>query len=630
MSFESSDSNSSAELSSASKLKPSSKGDRRGGGGVVGGGGGLRGRVARAVGFVRREHAWLRKTVRVTRRLSVHLLESQIPRMSAALAYRTLFSLIPVVVLGLVVLGSFASDEDIEKLLQDVLSYAGLTEIVVAPSPPERAEAGAFDSGWGDGGWGDWWAGTGVSGGSTYSAKSSQGGAGSLSVSPAPHLGDGAVGASSESGDGAMSGAAANDVAGTGGVGVGAGEGGEFERLDQWIAAIVRTVRDTPLAAIGVVGLVFLFYAAIAMLVEVERSFNSIYRTKSGRSWIKRVPAYWMTLTLGSTFLVLTFYVSERLRGSLRNIIEWAELGAVGSGLISAIGPLFSVSLSILILVTFYVTLPNTRVRLRSAMAGAVIAAVLWEVAKFGFTEYVKYSATYARIYGSIALVPLFMLWVYVTWMIVLFGLSISAAMQLNLVGEDEDDGEEGSGARVRPMSSLAMTSIAGALARGFAKGESVSLVGLSSASGLSLVDARRLVDRLRRAGVAHEVVPPEGGVDGDEGGGGGRGGSRRRDGRRGGGRVGGGVNGNGQEDFDEDEVRFSLSRPPGSIRLAELADLAELPRGGGGDCGVNGACGSFAAIRRDLLGSKTLADVLDPGDGRENGEAGSAGDASG
>ena len=606
MSVETPESNSSAEPSSASTLKTSSKGDWRGGGG---GGGGLRGRVARAVGFVRREHAWLRKTVRVTRRLSVHLLESQIPRMSAALAYRTLFSLIPVVVLGLVVLGSFASDEDIEKLLQDVLSYAGLTEIVVAPSPPERAETGAVDSSWGDGGWGDWWAGTGLSGGSMYPAKSSQGGAGSLAVSPAPHLGD----------DGAKSGAVAENG---GVVGVGA-DGGEFERLDQWIAAIVRTVRDTPLAAIGVVGLVFLFYAAIAMLVEVERSFNSIYRTKSGRSWIKRVPAYWMTLTLGSTFLVLTFYVSERLRGSLRNIIEWAELGAVGSGLISAIGPLFSVSLSILILVTFYVTLPNTRVRLRSAMAGAVIAAVLWEVAKYGFTEYVKYSATYARIYGSIALVPLFMLWVYVTWMIVLFGLSISAAMQLNLVGEDEDDGEEGSGARVRPMSSLAMTAIAGALARGFAKGESVSLVGLSSASGLSLMDARRLVDRLRRAGVAHEVVPPEGGIGGDDGGVGGRGGSRRRDGR-----GGGGVNGTGQEEFDEDEVRFSLSRPPGSIRLAELTDLAELPRGGGGDGGVNGACGSFAALRRGLLGSRTLADVLDLGEGGDKGEAGSAGEA--
>jgi len=565
-----------------------SNGDR----GSGGGGRGLRGRFARVKGFVRREHAWLRKTIRVTRRLSVHLLESQIPRMSAALAYRTLFSLIPVVVLGLVVLGSFASDEDIEKRLQDVLAYTGLAEIVVSPPlPPERTDAVT------DGSWGDWWAGSGIPRVPSESGVVSKGSVsgGSLdgdgnAVSHSPHADVGV------DGEGVSVGAKA----------VNGGGGGatdeEIARLDLWIAAIVRTVRDTPLAAIGVVGLVFLFYAAIAMLVEVERSFNSIYRAKSGRSWIKRVPAYWMTLTLGSTFLVLTFYVSERLRGSLRSIIEWAELGVIGGGLISAIGPLFSISLSILILVTFYVTLPNTRVRVRTALAGAVIAAVLWEAAKYGFTEYVKYSANYARIYGSIALVPLFMLWVYVTWMIVLFGLSISAAMQLNLVADDGEDEDDVFGGREKPMSAMAMISIAGSLARGFAKGESVSLSGLSSASGLSAVDARLLVDRLRRAGSAHEVQPPEGGLD--------RRGARRRNG-----------GGGGSDGGEDDDVRFSLSRPPGSIRLADLIELAESPGASGGDGdgargrAANGSAGSvggaFAAMHRDLLGSRTLDELL-------------------
>jgi membrane protein len=163
-----------------------------------------------------------------------------------------------------------------------------------------------------------------------------------------------------------------------------------------------------------------------------------------------------------------------------------------------------------------YITVPNARVRLLPALGGAVVAAALWEIGKWGFTQYLSFSAGYARLYGSIALIPLFLLWVYITWVIVLFGLSVSYYLQHGrrlarqqrqqaALSTLEFDGEP---AIVDPGAILALTV---ALARRFESGGRPAELGVLAADlSLSRVLTALFLERLVQAGMVHRVEPPE------------------------------------------------------------------------------------------------------------------------
>ena len=101
------------------------------------------------------------------------------------------------------------------------------------------------------------------------------------------------------------------------------------------------------------------------------------------------------------------------------------------------VGPFFaflgdfgSLAGSFLALVLLYKLLPNTHVRWRPALAGALVAAVLWEASKWAFGLYVSRALPYLKLYGAIGLIPLFLFWLYLNWLIVLFGLEIAFTLQ--------------------------------------------------------------------------------------------------------------------------------------------------------------------------------------------------------
>lgn len=294
---------------------------------------------------------------------------AQIPRMGAALAYRTIFGLIPVLVISLVVLAAFSKPEDVTLGVQKILKYAGLTQIVIDEDklpgpvalPMEEPQAGPV----------------------------------------APVAAPGAV-----------------------------RQAARAAKLDQWIEGMVLRVRDIRLDAVGTVSLVMLIYAAISMMVEIEKAFNHIFLAPVGRAWTRRVPLYWTLLTLGSLCLAGSFILQEAVQHFLDSAI--AADGPVVLKKVAAIVGTYGVTVGIstLLLMVAYTTVPNTRVKMMPALGGAVTAAILWEGAKWGFSEYVRYSTGTARLYGLIALLPLFLLWVYLTWIIVLAGLQMTVVLQ--------------------------------------------------------------------------------------------------------------------------------------------------------------------------------------------------------
>ncbi|MBC7770877.1 MAG: YihY family inner membrane protein [Pyrinomonadaceae bacterium] len=348
---------------------------------------------------------------------------SRLPQMAAALSYRTIFGLLPMIVVSLVVLKSFQSDQDIERMVHKALAYAGLTEIgIKKPTPIGAADESEFFSQLQDE--------------SAFFEPKPVEVPSDPTTQPVPAVEqppdtkpantDRNQDASDEITDDLQRATIARRV----------------DPDDGSLASIVSTLVARASAvnfkAIGIIGGIMLIYAAISMLVEIERAFNQIYRVPVGKSWIRRIFQYWTILSLGSLLLFASFYVGEKFKEGVETFADTRGIDRTNMIWLAISGYGITVLVSTVLLLLMFLSVPNTRVRLIPALGGAVVAAILWEAGKWGFTQYLTYSgsSSYAQLYGSIALIPLFLLWIYVTWLIVLFGLHLSYHLQQLRAGE--------------------------------------------------------------------------------------------------------------------------------------------------------------------------------------------------
>ncbi|KQV59329.1 MULTISPECIES: YihY family inner membrane protein [unclassified Duganella] len=176
--------------------------------------------------------------------------------------------------------------------------------------------------------------------------------------------------------------------------------------------------KATRLSAVGAVTLVL---TSVAMMSMIERAFNRIWRVKSERRLVRRVLVYWALISLGPLLIGVSISLSTHLFD--------ATSGLVGS----VTGPIFYTLLSVLLTTlsfTFlYITVPNRMVDWRDAICGGALAAVSFELAKRGFAIFITQAPTYSKIYGALAALPLFLLWIYVSWLITLLGALLTAAL---------------------------------------------------------------------------------------------------------------------------------------------------------------------------------------------------------
>lgn len=171
-------------------------------------------------------------------------------------------------------------------------------------------------------------------------------------------------------------------------------------------------------------GTVFLIITAILLMSTIERSLNRIWRVSQPRRIGGRLVTYWAVLTLGPLLmggsLALTSYlaaVPKLAPEAVRGVLEDFFLGLMPF-LVALIG-----------FALVFLVVPNRRVRVRDALIGALVSAVLFEAAKRGFVFYVTHFPTYERLYGALAAVPLFLVWIYLSWVVVLLGASVAAAL---------------------------------------------------------------------------------------------------------------------------------------------------------------------------------------------------------
>jgi membrane protein len=164
------------------------------------------------------------------------------------------------------------------------------------------------------------------------------------------------------------------------------------------------------------IGVVLLAVTAFMMLVTIEKAFNTIWRVRQPRRGVSSFLLYWAILSLGPLLLGAGFAISTYVTSL--SLLSGPD-ALIGAKTLLGFAPLLS---SVAAFTLIYATVPNARVPLRNALLGGLFTAVLFEVAKALFGLFVSLFPGYQLIYGAFATVPLFLLWIYVSWLIVLFG----------------------------------------------------------------------------------------------------------------------------------------------------------------------------------------------------------------
>lgn len=173
-------------------------------------------------------------------------------------------------------------------------------------------------------------------------------------------------------------------------------------------------------ARVGSVGLVVLVFTALALMLTIDRALNAIWRVREARSIAQRILVYWAGLTLGPLLLGISL--------SLTVSVLTLSKGVLGS--IGGMGVVLDIAEFVVLaagMAAMFHYVPNTPVRWRHAWAGGIFVAVGLEVAKRLLAWYVGQVPTYSAVYGAFASLPIFLLWIYVAWLIVLWGAVIAA-----------------------------------------------------------------------------------------------------------------------------------------------------------------------------------------------------------
>lgn len=199
------------------------------------------------------------------------------------------------------------------------------------------------------------------------------------------------------------------------------------EKIQDYLTVFTGQARKLTSVGIG-----FLVVTAIMMIINIEAAFNDIWRVKEGRKGLQAFLLYWAVITLGPLLLAAGFLVSSFLFS-----VPFFENDFVAGGKILVLQQL-PLILSLITFTVLYWALPNCKVEFKHAFVGGLISAIVFELGKKAFTYFISNFASYELIYGAFAVVPIFLLWIYLTWWLILLGAELVATLG-EMKGKDEN-----------------------------------------------------------------------------------------------------------------------------------------------------------------------------------------------
>ncbi len=184
-------------------------------------------------------------------------------------------------------------------------------------------------------------------------------------------------------------------------------------------------IQNTRSGTLGVTGSILLIFAAISMLSRIEDTFNDIWGVARGRGWFTRIVLYWGVITLAPLLLAVALGLSSgpHLQGTRQLLTHMPFAG-------NLIFQLLPVLLLCLTFALFYILMPNTKVQWRAAAVGGFVGGLLFHGNNVISVLYVSRVVSNSKIYGSLGLVPVFMIGLYFSWLILLFGAQVAYAFQ--------------------------------------------------------------------------------------------------------------------------------------------------------------------------------------------------------
>jgi membrane protein len=191
---------------------------------------------------------------------------------------------------------------------------------------------------------------------------------------------------------------------------------------------IIEFVDNIKVTVLGSVGLALLFYTVVSLMQKIERAFNYAWRVSEQRPFAQRFSDYLTVILIGPVLVFTALGLTATIQQ--HEFVQAAMQVEVIGAFLHFIGRLIPYLLIIAAFTFIYIFVPNTKVKIRSALIGAIVAGVLWETVGWGFAAFVVSSAKYAAIYSAFATLIILLIWLYISWLILLVGGSIAFYVQ--------------------------------------------------------------------------------------------------------------------------------------------------------------------------------------------------------
>jgi membrane protein len=201
--------------------------------------------------------------------------------------------------------------------------------------------------------------------------------------------------------------------------------GGASDQLTESVLQFVRNMRGDLL---GSIGLAFLVYTVVTTIQKVETSFNFLWRVDRPRSFLRRFTEYLAVMTLGPVLLAVALGL---LAGAERSPFAlWLDAIKPFAWILGAVGKILPYVIVTVIFTFMYVFIPNTKVNFRAALLGGITSGIVWALVGKVFTAFIVYSSSMVAIYTGFAIVLTTLIWVYLSWLILLIGAQLAFYLQ--------------------------------------------------------------------------------------------------------------------------------------------------------------------------------------------------------
>jgi membrane protein len=216
--------------------------------------------------------------------------------------------------------------------------------------------------------------------------------------------------------------------------------GGQEEVVDRIVAFAHALLENVKGGLVAGVGLVFLLYTIIKILSQIESAFNDIWGIKKGRSLGRKITDYLSLMFIAPILFIISSSATVFIASGVRLALQKVTFLAFASPAIFLTLKLLPFALVWLLFSFMYVFIPNTKIRLTSGILGGIVAGTMYQVFQGAYITLQIGVAKYNAVYGSFAALPLFFIWMNISWLIVLFGAEIAFSHQNVETYEFEQD----------------------------------------------------------------------------------------------------------------------------------------------------------------------------------------------